>query len=188
MKRYRRRFAIGAAGLLPLALLMAVTLAAAGQATGPDAVQESSSILVPAAEFVDEGLTAFDFAYDEPGGYTYLITDTLACMQAPVYLPDGATVNSFGGYVYDDDPAGRIRYIELRRVSYLPGAATNSEVMAETSTANEDAAAVVVFAPAGTLNFALVDTSVYVYYAVVCMDGGPGDILRLYAVEATYSQ
>ena len=109
MKRERRRIGLITAGLLP----------AVGENT--------ASVLVPAADFVDDGFTAQDYVYDETGGYIYSGGDTYTCMQAPLYLPDGATVSTFGGYVVDNDASGRIQDIELRRVAYQPGAPSLSQ-------------------------------------------------------------
>lgn len=192
MKRERKKIWIAAALLLPAGLIALAALVqgpAAGEMTG--AVSTGLSILVPAADFNDDGLAAQTYAYDDVGGYTYPSSDTQLCMQAPVYLPHGVTVTEFGGYVLDNNNQAEISRIELRRVQYLDDTplGTNSDLMAESNTANDVPLDAVQWISDNNIeNGPVVDTATYAYYAVVCMDGSGDESLRLYAVEALYTQ
>ena len=192
MKREGRKTWIAAALLLPLGLvaLAALVLAGRGQAAQePAAASSESSVLVPAADFNDDGGATQDYIYDDMGGYTYPYSDTRICMQAPVYLPAGATVTEFGGYVLDDTNLARVDPVELWRVKYLEGTAfdAGSQRMASTNTTDTGKVNTVQWISDTSIDHGLVDTATYSYYAFVCIDGDHGNSLRLYAVEALYT-
>ena len=97
----------------------------------------SSPLVIPAAAFAQDGGTNRD-EYTFDGGMAIWPIDLdsdgtfRACLVAPVYLPDGATVTRFGAKLYDDDSDGRLEYARLGRRART--AIVSAYTMAEVST------------------------------------------------------
>jgi hypothetical protein len=149
------------------------------QATGVS----GSSTVIPAAAFVDDGFGEQNYALTYGGAYIFPYgTSPSFCMQAPVYLPNGATVTAYSGHVYDNS-SGDLWRLELRRFPYtnLNGSAVMAD--APTSGAVNAYQATVDL----TIANAVVDNSQYAYFAAVCANTGDAN-LRLYAVQVFYTK
>ena len=143
-----------------------------------------SSTVIPAAAFVDDGYGNQDYGLTFSGAYVYPYPGTTQfCMQAPVYLPDGATVTVFSGHVYDNDPNADIWRLELRRVAYTN--LNGSTVMASAPTSGATNAYQATLTE--SIANAVVDNEAYAYFAAVCTDASDTN-LRLYAVQVFYTQ
>jgi hypothetical protein len=147
----------------------------------------SSSTVIPAAAFVDDGFGDQSYGLTFSSAYVYPYgpggVEASFCMQAPVYLPDGATVTTFSGHVYDNDPDADIWRVELRRAAYTSLAGSTAMANAPTSGASSAFQATL----DNSIVNAVVDNEAYAYFAAVCT-GTSNANLRLYAVQVFYTQ
>jgi len=145
-----------------------------------------SAVIVPAAAFADDGYASQAYGLTYGGGYLHSATTDSLCVQAPVYLPDGATVNAFSGHVYDNDADENIWRLELRRAAYTNLNGSTAMANAPTSGASAGYQATL----NSTNSNSVVDNSLYSYFSAVCFHGRDvvDQNLRLYAVQVFYSQ
>lgn len=151
------------------------------QATGVS----GSSTVIPAAAFTDDGFGDQSYALTFGGAYVFPYPDNTAfCMQAPVYLPNGATVTAYSGHAYDNNASGNIWRLELRRFPYTN--LNGSTAMADAPTTG----AVNAYQATVDLTIAnpVIDNSAYAYFAAFCTDLSAGANLRLYAVQVFYTK
>jgi hypothetical protein len=73
----------------------------------------TSPLIIPAAEFEASGVQTYGTLdrFSNSYGYVYAVSDELACVMAPVYLPNGVTITRFEAAVAD-------------LVAYNPGSAS----------------------------------------------------------------
>jgi hypothetical protein len=177
--------AIGPRGTAAAELDLSLLAQAYRQASiNGQALQGGSTRIIPGAAFVDDGYG--DWSYGLTYGSAYISNypdSTTFCMQAPVDLPDGAQINAFKAYVYDNNATGDIWRIELRR---KPLASTaGSEAIA--STATSGTAATLQTKVDNTITKPFVDNAHYLYFAAVCADGSAFGGVRLYALAVDFT-
>ena len=143
-------------------------------------------LVIPAAAFTSHGDNVEDYFFSSQvsGFFGYIRQDGTGsvCLQAPAYLPAGATVTSVYGYLYDNHSSGDV-WVDLYRVRNLTGA---EDTMASVSTTG--------FANSTSIRY-LGDTTItepavsdlYSYYVFTCFPSDGSIDLRLYAVRIFYS-
>ena len=141
-------------------------LAAAGYA---------SPLVVPAADFSDDGNDPDGFFFDFAGGYVN--GDGTACLKAPAYLPDGATVTDVFASLYDN-AAGNVM-VNLRRVDVVSG---STDVMASFGTAFDSTDIQQV--GDGTISYPAGSHPADAYYLTICLNYAEH---RLYSVRIYYA-
>jgi hypothetical protein len=92
--------------------------------------QYTSPLVIPAADFTDDGFDPDSVFFSFGGGYFTGDADAYGCLIAPAYLPQGATVTAMFVSVYDNDAARNIT-VTFRRVDNFTGSGTS---LASTST------------------------------------------------------
>ena len=143
-----------------------------------------SPLVIPAAEFSSDGSNQpGDFFYSFPGGYL-LGTDpvTTTCLQAPAYLPQGATVTGLFVSVYDNTDTGNM-FLNLYRVDNF-NAANDVVRMAEVLTSDAGTSGSIVTLTDQTISSAGVLYPNFSYYVGVCLDAN----VRLYAARIYYTE
>jgi hypothetical protein len=157
----------------------------AGDTAGIEAASEvaaqgySSPLVIPAADFSDDGWDPDSFFLSFGGGYVTGTAAGYGCLKAPAYLPHGATVTSVYAYLYDNDGA-RSAYADLRRVRNMTGV---QETMASVSTSGYANSTSIRYLGDTTISPNGVD-NLYSYYVTTCV-GSSG--IRLYAVRIFYA-
>ena len=149
--------------------------------SAPEAYQ--SPLVIPAAEFTSDGNNQVgDYFFSFPGGYVLGSDPTGAsCLQAPVYLPQGATVTSLYASVLDNTNMGNI-FLNLYRVDNYT--ADNVVRMAEVLT--QDAvtnSGIVTISDLTVLSPGVVYPN-FSYYVGACLDNN----VRLYAARIYYTE
>jgi hypothetical protein len=150
----------------------------ADQVTG-QSFAGSSPLVIPAADFSDDGYDPDSFFFLFGGGYVTGTAADYGCLKAPAYLPRGATVTSVYAYLYDNDGA-RSAYVNLRRVRNMTGV---QETMASVSTSGYANSTSIRYLGDTTISPDEVD-NLYSYYVTTCL-GSSG--IRLYAVRIFYT-
>ncbi|HSR30450.1 MAG TPA: hypothetical protein VLY63_07780 [Anaerolineae bacterium] len=147
----------------------------------PAAAQQSeagdytSPLIIPAADFSSDGQAPGGFLFDFAGGHVKGATS--ACLKAPAYLPDEATVQGVYASLYDNAP-GEVTVI-LRRVSMNSGV---GELMAVLST---DVDTTTNQHPGtSSISHPVVDHLNYAYYLTTCLNSADH---RLYSVRIYYA-
>ena len=135
-----------------------------------------SLLVIPAAAFSSDGGFPDSFFFDFETGY--LRGDTFACLKAPVYLPQGAFVDSVYASLYDDDE-GKDVAVTLRRVDVVTG---SMQIMAEAGTTTESTS--IQQKEDVTISYPGVSYPRYAYFLTTCL--GSTD-LRLYSVRIYYA-
>jgi hypothetical protein len=103
------------------------------------------------------------------------------CLQAPAYLPAGATVTSVYGYLYDNHSSGDAS-VNLYRVRNLTGA---EDTMASVSTTGFANSTSIRYLGDITITQPAV-SDLYSYYVFTCFPSDGAINLRLYAVRIFY--
>ena len=148
----------------------------------PEAYQ--SPLVIPAADFTSDGSNQpGDFFFSFPGGYL-LGTDTVTttCLQAPAYLPQGATVTGLFVSVLDNTDTGNI-FLNLYRVDNF-NAAANVVRMAEVVTSDVGSNPAIVTINDQTIVSPGVLYPNFSYYLGTCLDAN----VRLYAARIYYTE
>jgi hypothetical protein len=137
----------------------------------------SSPLVISAADFSNTGTDPDGHWFSGAGGY--VDGWGTACLKAPAYLPDGATVDRVWATVYDNDAANDIN-IYLRRVYYTNPATMNTMATVSTSGTNAN---VFTEDDSGISNPDVVYPD-YSYYLYSCLDSSN---TRIYAVRIYYN-
>ncbi len=148
--------------LMVSAALMLATAEVVGAEEPQSDKAFSSPLVIPGSAFVNDGI--------DPDGTTFsngavVGTGVKVTMVAAVYLPDGAVVDSFRAYVYDNDNAcdtnGEDVELFLVRTSLVTGEADTVAIAASSGTSG-----LVQFLPTHTLNTsrATINNSSYQYW------------------------
>jgi hypothetical protein len=161
--------------------------AASGRPSGREAASgnefSTSPLVVPAADFVSDGLMPGSTFFNFTGGYVRGIGTTpvagAGCIRAPVYLPPTAAINSFFAYVYDNDTTLTVTVtVSLQRIRTLTGI---YDLLGQVSTSGADAS--IQYIGNNIIDFSIVDNK-HAYYLTTCLKTQD---TRLYAVRIFYS-
>jgi hypothetical protein len=134
-----------------------------------------SPLVVPAADFTSDGYDPDGFHFLFDGGY---VDGTgTACLKAPAYLPNGATVVSVYASLYDNWPDTDIG-VNLRRVNTVSGA---SSLMGTLWT---DGASTSIQSVGDTSIDGATTNATYAYYLTTCLNSAQH---RLYSVRIYYT-
>lgn len=141
----------------------------------------SYSDVIPAAAFsADSNTRQWFFGFNS--SYIYPTGSETYCGIAPVYLPDGAVVTSFVGYVYDyTDSAAAHVYLYAKPIGNLSSSTTMADI--HSSASSTDLQALV----DTTIQAATIDNSAYTYHVGVCL-GGTDSNLRFYTAQILYDR
>ena len=141
----------------------------------------TSPLVIPAAEFTNDGAAPSDFLFDRTTGRVQG-TDAAgtACMKAPAYLPDGATITELKAFLRDNNDTADVTLNLARTSNTLVSPAQTL------ATVNSTGSGTAVQTPSdNTVASPLVDLRGYSYYVTTClMNGNTG----LYAVSISYLQ
>jgi hypothetical protein len=140
--------------------------------------QYVSPLVIPAADFTDDGADPDSLFFPFGGGYFQGDSANYGCLVAPVYLPNGATVTDIFATVYDNDATYNLS-MNLRRVDNFNGGAIT---MAAMTTAGTFAGVQVV--SESMITEPLVLYPDFSYYITTCLLSGN---IRLYSVRLYYS-
>ncbi len=168
-----------------LALLLAAVSSSAG-AAGQETGEATESPLVteyfvaPAADFVTNNDTNFFDQMYFQGDLGYVAGR--GCAHAPALLPDGATVSSLVGYLWDND-ASSVATLYLRRRSATGGGPADDMASVTTSF---DTAQVIAY-PDFSVSFPVIDNSSFTYFFAYCDITFPSD-QRLYVARVGYTR
>jgi hypothetical protein len=134
-----------------------------------------SPLIVSAADFSNDGMDPDGFFFDFAGGYVN--GDGTACLKAPVYLPNGASVVSVYASLYDN--AVGLIIVNLWRVNVASGV---SDMMANFGTLSDSTAIQLVGDEA--IDYPDVSYPTYAYYLTTCLNYADH---RLYSVRIYYT-
>ena len=135
-----------------------------------------SFLVIPAAAFSSDGGFPDGFFFDFDYGY---LKGGFACLKAPVYLPQGAFVDSVYASLYDNDDEHGDVAVTLRRVDVVTG---SMQIMAEAGTTTESTS--IQQKEDVTISYPGVSYPRYAYFLTTCL--GSTD-LRLYSVRIYYA-
>ncbi len=101
MLQHHRLMAGGRILLMACMFAVALSFGPASGAWAQDGF--TSPLIIPAAEFESSGVGSFGTLdrFSNTHGYVYAVSDELACVMAPVYLPNGATITRFEAAMSD---------------------------------------------------------------------------------------
>jgi hypothetical protein len=125
-----RALILGALAALALAVVFLPGLTRSVAALTPSGNELSSSpLIIPAADFSSDGYLPGSALFSFAGGYTAGMGTSKVqgggCIKAPVYLPRGASINSFAAYVYNrevyDPETKNDLVISLHRIRTITG-------------------------------------------------------------------
>jgi hypothetical protein len=146
-------------------------------------LQSGRTRVIPAAAFRDDGFGDQSYGVTYSWGSLGPINANGYCVQAPVYLPDGAQVTSLRAHALDNEASGDIWRIEIRRKAL--NSLANSQVMASAPTSGANGA--VRMFEDNTISQPVVDNDNYFYFSAVCASGGNGSLLRFIAVAIDFA-
>ncbi len=151
---------------------------APGSDTGPQAVigDYNSPMIIPAAEFSSDGANPDHTFFSFPDGFVRGTGAGSGCLKAPVYLPDGAVVDYFYGYIVDNESAYTVT-VTLERVLAQTGA---HDLMASITTSEVSPEIKYLRAPSISPNTI---SDLFAYYATTCLYT---ENTKLYAVRIYY--
>lgn len=141
----------------------------------PLAVESSNYLVIPAAAFMSDGYwpnSSFMYFY---GGYIRGANSAhYGCVEAPVYLPYGATIDALYAYLYDND-ASWSTGVELHRVRTMTGIHDYLGAVYTSGYHNY-----IQYIGDTTISPSFVDSIYYEYYVTTCLDS---NYHRLYGVR-----
>jgi len=140
----------------------------------PQGFGGSSLLVIPAAAFTSDGGDPDGFFFDFGGGYVN--GSGTACLKAPAYLPNGATITSVNAFLYDN-AAGNV-IVNLRRVNVDTG---TSNEMANLGTVADSTA--IQQRSDTTITYPEISYPDYAYYVTTCLNYADH---RLYSVQIYY--
>lgn len=139
----------------------------------------ASPVVIPAAAFrPDSDNRQWGFGFNN--AYLYPTGAAGYCGIAPVYLPDGAKVTRFTGYLYDNDGED---YVNVYLYAKPLGSASSSTYMALLTTSTNSTE--IQTLSSTSITQPVIDNGRYVYHIGVCM-WGTSDILRFYAAKIDF--
>lgn len=144
-----------------------------------------SPLVIPAADFNSNGDNVEDYWFSSlvPGFFGYIRQDgaNSVCLQAPAYLPAGATVTDVYGYLYDNH-SSEYAWVDLYRVRNLTGV---EDTMASVSTSGYANSTSIRYLGDTTITEPAI-SDLYSYYVFTCFPSNGSTNLRLYAVRIFY--
>jgi hypothetical protein len=141
---------------------------------------QSSPLVIPAADFRDDGFDPSSQFFSFGGGYQQGTAAGYGCMMAPAYLPAGAQLDQLFSSVYDNSGSRDIT-VDLWRVNNFDGAV---DLMAQASTAGMPAAEGIIVISDLSIDFPSILYPDYSYYVTTCAQAPE---IRLYSVRLYYS-
>lgn len=139
-----------------------------------------SPLVVPAAAFTTKGNDASSHKFELFFGYLAGTNSSGGCVQAPVYLPYGATVTEVHASVIDNDDANNIFISLLRRSNYDHNAVDEMAFMQSTG----QSSSVTTIGDLAVSN-PFIDFPQYSYYLTTCL---ASSTTRLYSVRVYFLQ
>jgi hypothetical protein len=139
----------------------------------------SSPLVIPAADFTNDGNTPSGFFFPFVGGYLESDGVIHTCHMAAAYVPDGATIDSIYASVVDNDATKHL-YFRLYRVDNFSGTVTQ---MAEMITTDAAASPDIVILDGGAITSPNVIYPDYSYYVGGCVDSTQ---TRIFSVRIYY--
>lgn len=136
----------------------------------------SSPLVIPAADFSSSGANPGNTFFFFGGGYVGGTASGEGCLKAPAYLPDGALVDSFYAYIYDNESTYTVS-VSLNRVLLSTGVHDLMASVATTGITNT-----IQYLGDVTVSPNVVSNQ-YSYYVTICLNG---DKTRLYATRIFY--
>ena len=135
----------------------------------------TSPLVIPAADFSSDGAFPDDFFFDFETGYVQGYD--FACLKAPVYLPNGVSVEGIGASLYDND-YGNVE-VDLKRVNIIDGVVN---LMAPVGTFSDDTE---IQNPNNNfIDYDEINYPTYAYFLTTCLSSQEH---RLYAVRIYYT-
>jgi hypothetical protein len=134
-----------------------------------------SLLVIPAAAFSSDGGFPDGFFFDFETGY--LRGDNFACLKAPVYLPQGAVVDSVYASLYDN--ADGTVAVTLRRVDVVSG---SMDIMAAAGTTTDSTS--IQQTEDITVSYREVTYPRYAYFLTTCLNSADH---RVYSVRIYYA-
>jgi hypothetical protein len=140
---------------------------------------QSSPLVIPAADFRDDGFAPSSQFFSFAGGYQQGTVADYGCIMAPAYLPNGIHLDELFASVYDDTDVRDIT-INFWRVNNFDGAV---DLMAEASTAGMPASEGIIVLSDLSIDFPNTLYPDYSYYVTTCARAPE---IRLYSVRLYY--
>jgi hypothetical protein len=143
-------------------------------------------LIIPAAAFIDSGSDSYD-NYKFWAGNGYVRSNGngsgLACLAAPAYLPDGATIENLWVYLYDDSADDFTVTLWRKRNSNTDLAENLASVTTSGTSTSVQILGDTTVDPGG----ATVDNQYYSYHVSACLSS-TSTSHRIYAVWIYYTQ
>lgn len=138
-----------------------------------------SPFMIPAAAFRPDSNNrqwgfGFTYAFLYPAGVSGY------CGIAPVYLPDGARVTRFTGYLYDNDGQNSVNVYLYAKPLGSEASSTSMSLLTTSTNSTE-----IQTQSNWSITQPVIDNSRYVYHIGVCM-WGTSDVLRFYAAKIDF--
>jgi hypothetical protein len=151
---------------------------AAGSApSGVESVY-SSPLVIPGAEFRSDGFDPDSIFFSFGNGYAQG-EHANSCMMAPVYVPNGVTIEEIYASVYDNDANSGVNiWVKLYRVNNFSG---DVDTMAAMETTSQSTGVQVISDT--SISYPNVVYPDYSYYVGACMES---NAIRLYSVRIYY--
>jgi hypothetical protein len=143
----------------------------------------SHPLVIPAAAFHSQGDNVEDYNFSPSDGSLYEDGATTVCMQAPVYLPDGATVTGFYGYLYDNTASASVD-LTLYRVRNQYGTQDEMAYVSTDGLAEIDS---ILYREDTSINEPLV-SDLYSYFIYTCFESDGGSDIRIYAARIFFTE
>lgn len=170
-------------GIIPPEVKISNPEAQASSAEEPQAIGiEGNTInayvplIIPVADFRSDGFKPNSTFFSFSGGYQQGNAEAYGCMMAPVYLPDGATVEQLYISVVDNDSSNVT--VTLYRVDVYTGL---TDIMGAVTSSG--ASSSLVSLGDTTIDYPTVDYPTYAYYVTTCISSAN---IKLYSVRIWY--
>ena len=139
-----------------------------------DRMGYTSPLIIPAADFSSDGVDPDGFFFNFVG---YVDGNGTACLKAPAYLPNGATVVSVYASLYDNTTSDI--GLNLRRVNITNG---ESDVMGSLATSSSGTSLQQRYDT--SIDYPVISYPTYAYYVTTCLNSVDH---RLYSVRIYYT-
>jgi hypothetical protein len=144
-------------------------------------VTAAHSLIIPAADFtVDGNSRTWFFGFNS--SYLYPTSASGYCGITPLYLPQGATITSFGAYIFDNDASYDVSVSLLAKEI---GTTTTAPSIAGVVSSGQNV--VIQLLTDTTIQQATIDNTSYTYHIGVCM-WGANNTSRFYAAQIFYNK
>ncbi|MBD3389129.1 MAG: hypothetical protein GF414_09585 [Candidatus Altiarchaeales archaeon] len=138
----------------------------------------SSPLIIPAADFRSDGYDPDGIFFFFSGGYAEGEHNN-SCMMAPVYLPDGVTIEEIYATVYDNDSGSDVNvFVKLYRMNNYSG---TTDLMAYMETTSESTNVQII--EDTTIDYPNILYPNYSYYLGACLQSIN---TRIYSVQIYY--